>query len=62
MVGIPSSAPYITYDSVSNKFIVDPQNAGECGSVTFSYYLTDTNMNSISFPMTVDVTNVPPDF
>jgi hypothetical protein len=28
IANIPSSAPYITYDSGSNKFIVDPQSGG----------------------------------
>jgi hypothetical protein len=60
--GIPSSAPYITYDSGSKSFIVNPTAAGQCGTTTFNYYLTDTNMDSASYSMTVDVTNVAPDF
>jgi hypothetical protein len=62
VAGIPSSTPYITHDSGTNKFIVDPQGAGECGTTTFLYYLTDTNKNSVSYSLTVDVTNVAPDF
>ena len=62
VAGIPSSTPYITHDSGTNKFIVDPQGAGECGTTTFLYYLTDTNKNSVSYSLSVDVTNVAPDF
>ncbi len=62
MGGIPPSTPYITFDSSTKKITVDPQNFGECGIISFNYYLTDTNMDSTSYPLTVDVTNLAPDF
>jgi hypothetical protein len=62
IIGIPSSTPYITFDISNSKFTVDPQAAGQCGTTSFTYSLTDSNMNSASYSMTVDVTNTPPDF
>jgi uncharacterized beta-barrel protein YwiB (DUF1934 family) len=62
MTGIPSTAPYITFDIATSTFTVNPIAAGECGTTTFNYQLTDTNKNSASYSMTVTVTNSAPDF
>ena len=59
---LPSSIAFITYDSGTRSFIVNPQAAGQCGTTVFTYYLTDSNMNSANYSMTVIVTNLAPDF
>jgi hypothetical protein len=37
MTGIPSTAPYITFDIAKSTFTVNPTAAGECGTTSFNY-------------------------
>lgn len=47
---------------MTNQFIVNPINAGNCGTFSFYFWLTDTNLISAIYTMTTTVTNTKPDF
>jgi hypothetical protein len=61
---IPSTASsYISYNSASNKFVVNPTLQSQCGTTSFTYQLTDGSaLVTTSYSMTVTITNSPPDF
>ena len=51
---------FISYNSGTKSFIIDPKNNNECGSFSFNYKLTDTNKDTAPYTMNVLVTNTAP--
>ena len=53
---------YVWYSSALNAFVVNPTQPGNCGTLSFYFWLTDTNLISQYYLMTVTILNTPPDF